>query len=122
MVERNEAACLLTGLLIEPCTRQFLRPREIEHAEPVRIARIVGAAELAVMLAPAVIPKTADPGAALGAFAIAQRASGRNNGPIRLASGGGGGRRRERAERPSILRLRTVLNPSCRAGLLGGGS
>src|SRR5205823_5101802 len=81
-------ACLLLSLPFEPRAGTLLRLREAEHAQPVRVTRIIGSPERPVMLTAILTPKTGNPGAALGAFPIPKCAANRKHRPIGLTTRG----------------------------------
>src|SRR6266567_2405269 len=87
-VVRHETDGCFARLALEPRARPLLRMCEAVNAETVRIARIISGAKRFKMAFAVRIAELGNPGPALRAAAIAERASGRQNRPIRLAAFG----------------------------------
>jgi hypothetical protein len=87
-IERHEIAGVFPRLAGKPVARPLLRLSKREHREPIRLARVVGGAER-FEIAPAVVgAEFGDLAAALGATAVAERVTGRDHRPARLAPRG----------------------------------
>jgi hypothetical protein len=76
VVEPNEIACGFPHSRLEPVPRPGLRLPEVEHGLPVGLARVVGSAERFETPRPILVAEFENPGAALGAAAIAKSAPG----------------------------------------------
>src|SRR6267154_3589926 len=74
-IKRHEIAGCLSCLALKPPARPQLRLCETVHAEPVRVARIIGGTECLKVALAIGITELGNPSAALRATAIAKRAS-----------------------------------------------
>ena len=92
------AESLLSALLVEPpTTGRDLRLREVEHALPVGVLKVVSERELAFAIETVVETPARDPGASGGAPAVSEMETFLERAPVRLVAdrkaqaGGAGG-------------------------------